>query len=895
MSRELLLLSPYTPPTQHALMLGDDETACWLNGWTALWHPAALRHASAPPRWLGVYDQDEPGPNQLVAMPEFPPPYVAADWGDRLTAKGGDHFSATPDRKTTLENLRRALAQLGDDVSAFDAEPQLTRACFGLGLGYQVIETLFEAMERERTLDRTAFWADVQSFTIEGLKAAAQKLLATRQTLYDAPIQLLDLCLSELISVSLTSTARPTTFIGPGRKPDLPIPAHDPDSSDPPPIEICGGPLIERADDLLPLESQIWNLRRGRAAVATDPSVFAQRLSAWHAQSPMVLHRAGYSKCVFVPFDEAKLRDHRAAVIQWPAADGRQVEAFCRAPVPAHVQTCFHLGHDLHQTIMNDSNAVLAIGRRDRPAGDWYDDWLALSELAPVLGTWTTIGHFLRDASIGEYASTAAPDDFSIDHLERLVTAGHARPVSGFARHWRNRRRVDAAWTNAALLRGLGEALDASEIVQFEERVERGEEFSADEVHRFEQSSAMPLVNRLLRQSQETQPGLLLLNSCGFARRVALERDDFKDVAMTDGPIKAAQRDADGKVRLVADVPALGFAWLPRAAQNHSLAIPARKEMKLADSNVVRNEFFEAEIDPKSGGLRAFRDLKTRENRIGQQLVFQPGSTMTAKSLQVTASGPAMGEIVAEGALRDEHQNVLSTFRQRYRAWVGRPILEMKIELFPEREPTGSPWHAYFGARFAWRDERATLLRGNCNLGSLTTHTRPVTPEFLELRSGKFKTLILPQGLPFHQRHAGRMLDVILIPPGETARSFSLALSFDREYPAQTAWGLNSPIAAIPVDRGPPAAGATGWLAHLDSPNLLLHNLRPVGDQPAIIARLQEISGFAGSASMRFARNPSAAEMLEPDGTTMMPLTLEGDAVQFDYGANDLIDVRVEF
>jgi hypothetical protein len=268
---------------------------------------------------------------------------------------------------------------------------------------------------------------------------------------------------------------------------------------------------------------------------------------------------------------------------------------------------------------------------------------------------------------------------------------------------------------------------------------------------------------------------------------------------------------------------------------------------------------------------------------------------MHAKSVTITASGPAMGEIVSEGALLDEHQTVLATFRQHFRAWLGRPLLEMRIELFPEREPQGLPWHAYFGARFAWRDERATLLRGNNGVGSLTTHTRPVTPEYLELRSGKFKTLILPQGLPFHQRHGGRMLDVLLIPPGETARSFTLALSLDREHPAQTAWGLISPVVAIPVDRGPPHVGPSGWLAHLDAPHLMVTALRPDGDRPAIIARLLEVSGFAGAATLRVARNPTGAELLEPDGTTMMPLTIEGDAVHFDYAAHDLLEMRVEF
>ena len=55
-----------------------------------------------------------------------------------------------------------------------------------------------------------------------------------------------------------------------------------------------------------------------------------------------------------------------------------------------------------------------------------------------------------------------------------------------------------------------------------------------------------------------------------------------------------------------------------------------------------------------------------------------------------------------------------------------RTHADLRIELYPERPPEGYPWHAYYGARFAWRDERATLLRGVVGQGSVTTHTRPV-------------------------------------------------------------------------------------------------------------------------------------------------------------------------
>src|SRR6476620_9503615 len=158
MPRELLLMSPYTPPAQHALMLGDDVTSCWLNGWAALWHPAALRQASGPPRWIGPYDQSDPGSEQLIAMPETPPLQLASDYEDRIREKSGRSFRGVTDRQRTIENVKAALAALGDDVSKFDGESQLARHCFGLGLGYLTIEILFEAMERERTLERDKFW-----------------------------------------------------------------------------------------------------------------------------------------------------------------------------------------------------------------------------------------------------------------------------------------------------------------------------------------------------------------------------------------------------------------------------------------------------------------------------------------------------------------------------------------------------------------------------------------------------------------------------------------------------------------------------------------------------------------------------------------------------------------
>jgi len=318
--------------------------------------------------------------------------------------------------------------------------------------------------------------------------------------------------------------------------------------------------------------------------------------------------------------------------------------------------------------------------------------------------------------------------------------------------------------------------------------------------------------------------------------------------------------------------------------------------MRLADGRHVRNEFFEAEIDPTTGGLRGLWDHRTRANRLGQQLTFNPGSSMRAGSVKVTSTGPALGEVVSEGSILDEVGGVLATFRQRFRAWLGRPLLEMRIDVYPERPPEGYPWHSYYGARFAWRDERATLLRGINGNGFVTTHNRPETPDYLEIRDGALTTAIFPGGLPFHQRHGGRMLDVILVPPGESAHTFELAIGLDRDHPMQTALGLVTPVIAVPTYRGPPHVGPTGWLFHLDAPNLLLTSLRPASDDAdAVIARLLECGMHSGEAELRCLRNPREATLMDAGGEVLQSAAVSEDAVRFEVAQGEMVQLRVDF
>ncbi|MHB1425616.1 MAG: glycoside hydrolase family 38 N-terminal domain-containing protein [Gemmataceae bacterium] len=968
-ARELILLSPYRIPTHNTLYLGDEEAAAFLNGYTALWHPAALAGAAAPPRLGSPYDYEQPTAGHVYAVPDNPPLVLPDDWDERVHAAGALAFRATVDRDATLDNLRQALRGWGENaepsLSMFELEAECVAPFFGIGFGHLHVEALFEAMAHENPLASSEFWREMSAAVAalgdadpaaprRHLQSAAERLLSAREILYPVTLHSIDMCLLDgerLADPWPWSFERglPLNFIACSallerlakELPERMAALRERVSGES--AEVCGGLYLEREDPLLPLESQMWNLLKGRQVhqdlLGHEVRVFARKRFGFHPQLPLLLQNVGLSRALLLAFDEGVLPSHRAPVISWPASDGKSVEAFTRAPHAADSsQTYFHLTYHLHQTIMQDQSATLALLHRPPisppvPGGDkgrgapWYRDWIELSRLAPVLGRWTTFSNYFNDVVSGDYASAAESDEFHGDYLvercpvesytyETQDTAtqpglGGEQPISMFARQARARRRLDTAWTLAALhhcLGGLQPEIEGGDflmhLARLEDRLESQTILPENDLAEAQTLIAESLARRLTARGQANNPGFLVLNPCSFKRRVALELEGVRSLPPLTGPLKACQLDG-ATARVIVEVPALGFAWIPREGAPGSA--PTRR-MRLADERTVRNEFFEAEVDPQTGGLRALRDQRTRVSRIGQQLVFNPGSTMRVEHITATSHGPALGEVVSEGVLLDAQDQPIAHFRQRFRAWLGRPVLDLRIEITPDQPPHGYPWHAYYAARFAWRDERATLLRGVNGLSSVTSHTRPETPDYLEIRLGRQNTVLFPGGLPFHQRHGGRMIDVLLLCPGEQTHSFDLTLGLDRDHPMQTALGLVTPAPVTATTQGPPHVGAEGWLFHLDAPQLLLTSLRPVlpspptplptgerGEEIGIVARLVEVSGYGGQAELRCVRDPKRAMFLDALGTPGRDVSTQGDAVLFEVGRHDLMQLRVDF
>lgn len=916
MSRELILLSPYRPPTQHPLILNNEDVAIYLNGYLALWHPLAVMGAAEPPKIGSPYDYEQPREGQVFALPVSPPLYLPDDWEQRVEKAGAAFFRATVRREETLTNLHQAL-HLPKDAKADAA------AFFGIGLGYLMLEPLFEAMSHSQQLNVDEFWARVVAAAhaidpaqqLQELKAAAAKLQDARSILYPANVYLVDLVHLEEKSPNVPLAVEletPVNLIATGRtwqewaKHAPHAIAQIKAGIQAERVEVCAGPELARADALLPVESQLWNVRHGMAsgkrALDSDPRVYARRDFGMSPQTPSQLQSHGMAKVILQEFDEGVLPRFRSSSIEWPASDGKRVDAFTRKPLAADsALTFFHLAHHLYKTMLNDMTACLAfVGQAEAAKADdsrlvFYRDWLELNKLGPVYGELVTLTRLFREVAAGEYPAAARADEFHSNYLDTLTTAHATNPITRFRDWTRARRRLDSIWTLLGLWRGLCGLPWPSDVVtrllNTEDAFERGEPLEDGMVGGIESEVMHWLADRLLSKSTTSEPGYLAINTTPLARRAPVE---FQDVTTPlPAPARATQV-APGQTQAVIDMSSLGFAWLPqRVAPGTKVSMP---KGPLAEGLRLRNEFYEAELTNDTGGLRVIRDQRRHQGRLGQQLVYQPGSVMQATSITVTSAGPALGEIVSEGQLLDGEGNLLAKFRQRCRAWWAMPWLEIQITIDPVQPPVGYPWHNYYGCRFAWRDAGTPLFSASNLVSSLTTQARPESPDFVELHDGAFRTAILLGGLPFLQRQGGRMLDVPLIVEGEASRTFELAIGLDLEEPAQDAMNWITPIQLLPVPKGPPHIGAVGWFFHLSAPNLALTSIRPdLNTLDAVVVRLLECRGVATQAELHCPRNPTRATVVDELDVIQEELSVQGDGMELYFAPTEMKRIRIEF
>jgi alpha-mannosidase len=329
---------------------------------------------------------------------------------------------------------------------------------------------------------------------------------------------------------------------------------------------------------------------------------------------------------------------------------------------------------------------------------------------------------------------------------------------------------------------------------------------------------------------------------------------------------------------------------------------------------MLRNESLRVEIDKTTGGIRGVCAASEETARVGQQLAMTgltgpdgapASSRMICETIEVDSAGPALIQVFARGTLVDPRgDRTLAAFRQRYRLWTGRPILELEIMLsdldpaWLERAASADPWVHFLSCRWAWPDPDS-MLRRTCLLApDLTEADRPETPDAFDISTRKHRTALLFGGLAHHRRHGARMLDTLLIAGRESARSFRLGVVLDQEYPCHAAFDLITPAAVAPTEAGPPATGTSGWLFQLDNKAVAVTRVEHVdpsgnGRGWGIAFHLLETSGRPVRCRLRTFRNPVWARQTDFNHERVVELPIDADAVLIDLTPHEMARIDI--
>lgn len=907
---------------------------------SACWHPALLAAASSLPR---VEDVDAPGspvPGDVRVVAEDDAARLASGYRTDAEDLGAVVVEGAADR---VEIVRQIAARIGLDLPEVEDEAgrALVLDYMALGTARWMLRDLATAMDHGDGIDAEILarevltgagaWAagDWPSAT-NRLRAAFELLTQGRERFYPVDAYLIDLCLvgpdarPDALATCL-DVANPVTFVATSTSIER-LAAASPELLETIRkgvadgwVDVAGGTSDEDDEPLLPLSSILWRFARGvegyrRHLDDRYVETLARRRFNLYPMLPQIARRFGLRFALHMAFDAGKFPAFAETKRLWESPDHSTLEALMRPPLAADrglgaVQVPWRLA----RTMRDDHVATLPMARWPSPTATWFEDLRRVGRYSPVLSRWVTLNDYFHLTDRPYESFRTEVDDYITPYLDQATARGDLTPISGRAARLRLRSRFEAVGWMKAVASSLSSDLpelpegtpDASAL---EAAIEVGPIALAEAaLAGIEPIWAGAVATCVVGKATGGRPGYLVINPIGVARRVPVRLEQAAADLATEGPLRAAQLVEDG-VWAVVDLPAHGYAWIPRESKIGAVAPDSTVSAK---DRTLRNERIEAIIDPLTGGIRSFRASGEANPRLAQQLAMVgfDGSTsiakMEAESFEVEYAGPALVQAVADGALVEPGSGrALARFRQRFRLWSGRPSLEINVTL-EDIDPTwcrdfaaADPWSNYIGCRWAWSDAESTLRRSDLLAPVRTDSARPETPDIFDISSKGRRTALLFGGLAHHRRQGARMLDTLLVAGRETCRSFDLAVGLDLEHPFAAALDLTTPAFAVPTEAGPPRTGPAGWLFQVDNPAVAVTRVAyadPSGDGRGwgIVFDLVETAGRPARCRLRLFRDPAWARQIDFQGDLVIDLSMDGDAVLVDLTPREIARVDV--
>lgn len=957
---DIVILIPCHSLEDFPTELDEKDAESLLNAFAVAWHPELLASSRVIPSW---HRSDEPPQflaDRLLLIPKTSEDWLPYGWIEEAESNGATVVSGKIQRDEMAEAALQPLHSETEDSAEVVLSDDLVADFYALGLCYIQLELLTRCMHHfssldEATIQREAIAAadaalanDVEAARAH-LKGCFEVLLENRERFYPIDCYLIDLCLvtPESVDDSLKQSIiaeRPLNLLVTSddlatiADNDSDLMKHLEKSCQSQETEVIGGEQEQLAIPVVPVESVIWQLQSGTNKVqeltGRAPTTWARRRFGLASLLPMLLHRFGFHSALHLVLDDGVYPDYEQSKIHWEGADGTILDAFSRIPMSAEGAASYlRFPQRMAESMEEDQVGALMFAHWPDVKSPFFEDFKRIHKYAPVLGSFVLLNDFFQNTeSSGRHSSYDAREYLS-PFLSQLVAMRKPNPLSRFIDHFQRHDEFTAGlWFHAISKVIHGQTIQDASLLKIEQDIERGHPDASEEhlqsavtsLQGFREAGVSKLAKVILQGVDQQQSGILLLNSLSFNRSVIVDLPDFSNAPELSNSVKATQFDERQK-KAVVEIPGAGFVWLQPAQTS---PVSPKNNVPIAEPLVLRNEYFEVHIHEETGGIAQIKEYGRKPNRLSQQLAFRfpyqrnisttgplgswdnktPYSEIREVKVELTCSGPGMGEIVTTGEIYDQvSESTLATFRQTFQLWRGRPILDVKIELDVQTIPDGNPWDNYYAARFAWGDSTASLTRSLLESAHAFQGERFESPHYFEIAEGEERVTILNHGLPFHRKTGPRMLDSMLIVEGETKREFTFSIAVNQNFPMQMAKNVMVPAGQLSSLVGPPRMGVSGWLFHVSASNVQLTRIMDLAHleensthgvsevQTGFAVRLIETEGIHRSIKLRCWKSPISARQRDFHGKTIVELPVEEDAVLIEISQYEIAEIEVHF
>ncbi|MDP7274353.1 MAG: hypothetical protein QF363_02655 [Planctomycetaceae bacterium] len=897
---DLVILIPSHSLEDFPTELEEGEAAGLLNAFAVAWHPRLLEATGVIPNWQRADEPSDPMAGQLYFVPTASNDWLSHGWADRARDAGSFVLTQVSERQ---EMIDAALAVLDPDGPSTEVDPDLVADFLALGTCYLQMELLTRHMHHFGSLDEvflqreavmaaeSALAGDAET-TRAHLKSCFESLHEARERFYPVDCYLLDLCLlvPEVADEHLRNLLlgeKPVNLLLNGVDAET-IASEHPDLAGlireawaRGVIDIVGGDHSEVPVPLVPLDSLLWDLDRGRNTLkrlfGRMPTTWARRRFGLAPLLPQLLSRSGYHSALHFLLDDGLYPDAEQSKVRWEGCDGTVLDAMSRIPLAAEGATGYlRFAMRMAESMEDDQAAALMLARWPETQSPWFEDLVRMHGYAPCLGRFVTLDDYFQHTDTPGRLSSYNAGEYLAPFLTQSVAGRDPDPVSRYHEHFSRRAIFDsAAWCDSLSRLLAGQPGSTDRHREIESLVERagceGPREDRDQADaRLEQfrDEAVTALETVITGNQGDRPGLLVLNSLSFPRTTAIPLPPETIIVEGTPDLRGVQQTRRGREAVV-DLTAAGFTWFPVTA---GPADPADAATPLAEGNLLRNEFFEIHVNATTGGIERIKGYGRKPNVLSQQLAFRfPRertvtdsngdqarenttwySEMVCHGIEVTSRGPHIGEIQSHGELIDQLTGQrVARFLQSLRTVRYRPSVDVEIKFDVDQAPDGDPWSNYLCSRFAFGDMTAAITRSVLGAAQPAGDDRFESPHFVEIANESSRVTITGPGLPFYRKtrsstdpgSAKRMIDAILVPEGEQQRRFHFRISVDQPYPMQDALDLLVPPLVRPDVAGPPSSGSRGWFFHVDARNVQITRVLDLINPPAYGVR--EADGLA--------------------------------------------------